>query len=316
MTRVIHVGFGFRPLRWGGLIAYAEDLMAAQAARGDAVAYFFAGRAYPRLARPRLRRFRRDGVAMFEVVNSPIVVGGGYGTADPLADLAQPEIEAMFARALDEHRAEVVHVHELLGLPSSLLAVARARGVRVVVTLHDYGMLCPTLKLYDHAEQVCERLAPGADCRVCCRDAPRSQANLVADSMKYEEDRFLLATRLHRVPRPQALVGAARTAMGAVLATRAPADAPAPEVAPVAPAAEYDERRRVNVERLSEADLVIGISERVSEIARERGVARVRTVHSSLAQMDVIPPRGGARRGAAALSSPWPAARRARRGRT
>jgi hypothetical protein len=45
--RILYVGYGFRPRRGGGLIAYAEDLMEAQAGRGDDVAYFFRGRHYP-----------------------------------------------------------------------------------------------------------------------------------------------------------------------------------------------------------------------------------------------------------------------------
>src|SRR5688500_1667311 len=53
--RVLHVGSGFRPLRVGGLVAYIEELMDEQVRRGDEVSYFFAGRYFPFLYRPRLK---------------------------------------------------------------------------------------------------------------------------------------------------------------------------------------------------------------------------------------------------------------------
>ena len=94
--RVLHVGWGFLPWRRGGLIEYADDLMLAQAERGDAVAYFFSGRHYVRPAGPRLRRWRRAGVAMHEVVNGPLVSGLELGTRHPELDVREPRLERAF----------------------------------------------------------------------------------------------------------------------------------------------------------------------------------------------------------------------------
>ena len=85
--RILHVGWGFRPWRGGGLISYAEDVMDAQAARGDDVAYFFAGRRYPLRRRPRLHRWHRSGVAMLELQSAPIPVGMDRGTRHPDVEL-------------------------------------------------------------------------------------------------------------------------------------------------------------------------------------------------------------------------------------
>ena len=135
--RVLHVGWGFQPWRGGGLITYAEDVMEAQARRGHDVAYFFAGRRYPLVGRPRLHRWRRRGVAMLELLNSPIPVGLDGGTRFPRLELNEPASEAAFQRVLGAGRPDVVHVQELTGLPSSLLDLARgeaqiigARGCR------------------------------------------------------------------------------------------------------------------------------------------------------------------------------------------
>ena len=285
---------------------YVEDLMAAQAARGDAVAYFHAGRAYPFMSTPRLRRSERDGIQRYEVVNPPVVVGGGFGTAYPAAELDHPLGDAMFARALDEFRPEVVHVHEMLGMPTSVWAQARERGIPVALSMHDYGILCPTLKLYDATENNCKRVEPGEMCVVCCRHAPTSQQGLVDDSMFYEETRFLEWSRLKYIPRPRPAVDAVRRTNARVMewwrdrgggvpdVTREPDQAtPEPEANPFATPAAYDERRRVNVARLNELDLVIAISQRVYDIARSLGVSeeRMRMKHITLAHIDAIPAR-------------------------
>src|SRR5947209_1837062 len=164
--RILHVGFGFRPLRWGGLIAYAEDLMDAQVRHGHEVGYFFVGRAYPFMSRPRLRRWSRRGISMFEIVNHDVPIGGGYGTAFPELDLDHAPSEAMFAATLREFEPDVVHVQEMLGLPSSLFEVARRHEVPMLMTIEDYHALCPTLKLFDSDSKICDRLEPGEMCAV------------------------------------------------------------------------------------------------------------------------------------------------------
>src|SRR5215210_4367931 len=120
-VQILHVGWGFSPWRPGGLIYYAEDLMAAQARRGHVVTYLLSGRHYPRVSGPRVKRWEREGVTMVEVVNPPIVVGLEQGTRAPERDLEEPRLEAIFARALRDARPDVVHVQELLGHPSSIL---------------------------------------------------------------------------------------------------------------------------------------------------------------------------------------------------
>ena len=104
--RLLHLGSGFRPWRRGGLVAYVEDLMAEQVRRGDEVSYFFSGRQYPFARRPRLRRWERGGVAMLEVVNSPLYDHG----RQPELETAEPGVEQLLESALAELRPDAVHV--------------------------------------------------------------------------------------------------------------------------------------------------------------------------------------------------------------
>src|SRR4051812_10218496 len=120
-VRILHVGDDFAALRPCGLTLYSEALMRAQARAGHEVSYLFSGRHYPRLPRPRLKRWRHDGVRMIELVGSPNNSHWERGTRHPLVDLGEAAGERAFAAALQESRPEVVHFQELSRLPSSLI---------------------------------------------------------------------------------------------------------------------------------------------------------------------------------------------------
>src|SRR5687768_5256571 len=123
--------------------------MEAQVERGHEVAYFFSGRHYPYVSGPRLKRWRRGGVTMHEVINPPLVAGLERGTRHPERELSEPKTEAAFRRVLKAMRPDVLHVQELHGLPSSLLDEAKRVGVPTLMTLQDYFPLCSTLRLFD-----------------------------------------------------------------------------------------------------------------------------------------------------------------------
>jgi glycosyltransferase involved in cell wall biosynthesis len=256
-VRILHVGYGFRPWRHGGLIAYAEDAMEGQAARGHEVAYFFRGRHYPGLRDDRLRRWRKRGVLMHEILNSSLVFGGDSGTLTPEADLDHPPSEAHFAAVLDAFRPDVVHLQEVLGLPTSVIDLARARAVPVVATLQDYLPLCPVLRLYDVDHRICLRHDVGEQCARCSARAPAGRSRFARMTVGYELRRLLggradLLGRRRRPARPES--------EGELPRERAPS------------ASRYQRRRDVNVQRLSRLDAAVAQSRRVAEIYAQLGV--------------------------------------------
>jgi glycosyltransferase involved in cell wall biosynthesis len=287
--RILHAGWGFRPWRGGGLISYAEDVMEAQAAAGHDVAYFFGGRHYPLVRRPRVHRWRRRGVRMLEVLSSPISVGLDRGTRFPEQDLEEPEIERLFEEALDDHRPEVLHVQELLGLPSAVIDRTRRRGVPVVMTLQDYFPLCPTLKLYDSHGHVCLRRDPAAECVRCCRDAPLGTRHIRDMTVAFELQRAGRVLPWARAPAKRTL-----TTVLPRLPTGLPIDERAAYVeAPLAPEAAYRRRREVNLDRLARIDALVGASTRTTEIYATLGVprARLRTLHLTAGHVAALEPR-------------------------
>src|SRR2546423_7934581 len=184
--RTLHVGFGFLPLRYGGIIIYAEDVMDAQVARGHDVGYFFPGRRYPVGRANRLKRWSRRGVSMFELVNSSLGPGGDAGTLRPQDDLSHPPSEACFTRALQESRPDVIHIEELIGVPTAVIEIARAHGVPVVATIQDYLPLCPIIKLYDVDGQVCIRHDVGEQCARCSSWAPDSHREMLHRTVEHD----------------------------------------------------------------------------------------------------------------------------------
>jgi glycosyltransferase involved in cell wall biosynthesis len=282
--RLLHLGSGFRPWRRGGLVAYTEDLMEEQVRRGDTVAYFFSGRQYPLVSGPRLRRWEHGGVAMLEVVNSPLYDHG----RQPDLEVAEPRIERMLARLLRENRPDVVHVQELAGLPSSVLDVIRLAGIPAIVTLQDYFPVCSTFKLLDADGRICLRREIGEDCVATSAADPRDPGLMIEGTMRFH---------LARMPFVQVLSPARREALisrVAMTVARREIDrrrrgAPARQ----ATAAAFQRRRTVNVDRLNRADRVIAMSHRVEEIYSQLGVdpSRLRTVHLTLAHIERLRPR-------------------------
>jgi glycosyltransferase involved in cell wall biosynthesis len=287
-VRILHVGWGFSPWRPGGLIYYAEDLMAAQVASGHRVSYLLSGRHYPRIRGPRVRRWGRAGVSMIEVVNPPIIVGLERGTRAPARDVSEPRLEQIFERALHEERPDVVHVQELLGHPSSILELSARAGVPVVMTLQDYFPLCATVRLLDSDGRVCLRRDIGDDCAARNAAAPGDAGHLARHTVHFE-----LARAKARVPGLRRVTFAplrpfVDPLVGSLARTAAP-----PPAAPALDGAEFQRRRALNVARLGRVERLIAQSRRVEEIYRLLGVEGdgLRTVQLTLAHLSRIQPR-------------------------
>jgi len=276
LTRILHVGSGFRPLRRGGLVAYAEDLMTEQASRGHTVSYFFSGRYYPWLRRPRVRRWRLDAVDMIEVVGSPLHDHG----RQPQLELSEPRLERIFERELARVRPDVVHVQELAGLPSSLLEIARRADLPVVMTLQDYFPLCSTFKLLDSAGEVCLRRQIGEDCVATVAAESRDPAIQFEGTIRHAVNRRL--GRLSAERRERLILALSRRLSRLADSRAVPADASA-----------FQRRRDVNVERLNRVERVVAMSNRVAEIYALLGVEpeRLVTMQLTLAHIEKLTPR-------------------------
>jgi glycosyltransferase involved in cell wall biosynthesis len=67
------------------------------------------------------------------------------------------EAATQFAKLLDEARPDLIHCHNIYHqLSPSILVEAKKRNIPVVMTLHDYKLICPNYLLFSH-NQICER---------------------------------------------------------------------------------------------------------------------------------------------------------------
>jgi glycosyltransferase involved in cell wall biosynthesis len=262
-VRILHVGDDFAALRPCGLTFYSQALMQAQAARGHEVAYFFSGRHYPLLRKARMRRWRSGRVRMLELLNSPINSHWETGTRRPEADLSEVEGETAFDDAVGAAEPQLVHVHELGKLPSSVLERAKSAGLPVVMTLHDYKPVCASVRLLDADGLRCERHDVGEDCARNCAGAPQGRSHLIDATLRH--DLAPLRRRLLRagMPRVDRLVerGIERTAGQ---------EPPGP--AKAAAAAGYQRRREENLRRLGLCDALVAPSRRAAAVYSSLGV--------------------------------------------
>ncbi|MEA2426685.1 MAG: hypothetical protein QOF37_313, partial [Thermoleophilaceae bacterium] len=289
--RVLHVGDDFAALRPCGLTLYSDALMQGQVAAGHEVSYVFSGRQYPRLERPRLKRRRDRGVRMFELIGSPNHAHWEDGTRTPLLDVDEPAGEAAFRIAIREARPEVVHIHELAGLPSSVIEIAREAGVPVLMTLHDYKPVCASVRLLDADGRRCHRHDVGEDCARNCAGAPAGRQHLVDWTIDYEIRRVKRALPLGDRVDFSAVAPAAAAVRG--LLSKPAGNGAAPVELPVASPEHYQRRRDVNLERLRLCHRLVAPSARVAEIYSQLGVHResIDVQRLTLPHLDRLAPR-------------------------
>jgi len=76
--------------------------------------------------------------------------------------LHSTEAAASFDRLLADFRPDVIHIHGLYQqLTNAILKPARARGIPIVFTLHDFKLVCPAYHLFNARQGVCERCHGG-----------------------------------------------------------------------------------------------------------------------------------------------------------
>ena len=163
-VRILHAIHDFLPRHRAGSEIYACELARAQSIRHSV--FIVAAEYDPTTAHGTLRWRMHDGLTVIELVNNWEFRGftETYSSA---------RVNAQLEHVLDATAPDVLHVHNLLNLSLDLPALARARGIRVVATLHDYTIVCVSGGQRVHAaeQHVCETI--DADrCSRCFAQSP------------------------------------------------------------------------------------------------------------------------------------------------
>lgn len=254
--KVLHVGWGFQPFRGGGLIEYAEDLMEVQAHNGYQVGYFCTGRFSIIINKPFLKQWKSNkGYTVYEVWNPTIIGGFDFGIKDPVADVIEPVTEKLFMQVVKDFAPDIVHIQEVLGVPTSVFKQLRVLNIKTVFTIEDYFYLCPTLKLVLPGGNTCRIKGAelGRQCAICCNNAPRHN----------------LSYKLHMMyPKllNSSFIKGVKKIKKALLKTAARQHLPPPVKLDEKLVADFNMRRESNLQIIKDMDLVIAMSGKVAAI--------------------------------------------------
>jgi glycosyltransferase involved in cell wall biosynthesis len=161
--RVLHVVHDFLPKYCAGTEIYVYRLAREQQRWADVTVLC----ADYDLQRPHasVRERTLDGLPVVEIVNN-------WHCHQFTDTYASPVLEAVVADWLDRLAPDVVHVHGLSTLPLSVPTLARRRGAQVVMTLHDYSLLCPSGGKRVHLSE--RHVCVDIDVQRCARCFPQS----------------------------------------------------------------------------------------------------------------------------------------------
>jgi glycosyltransferase involved in cell wall biosynthesis len=129
-VRVLYVVHGFPPDSQAGTELHTESVARRMEELAHEVFVFTASRRLPPGETRRLDG--RPGLAL------GVAVGPDYAL-----DVVDPSIRRELERYLDEVQPDVLHIQHLLFLSADVIEAAKARGIPVVVTLHDFWFQCP-----------------------------------------------------------------------------------------------------------------------------------------------------------------------------
>jgi glycosyltransferase involved in cell wall biosynthesis len=158
--KVLLVSHRFPPDSITGVERYTQSLARELVRNGDSVAVL-ARRPDPTLMSLRLLRERLpDSSILYRVIG---------GTGGPARFLAHDKESAeLFALALIETEADVVHINHLLDMSPRVIEIAHRHGVPVVVSLHDFYFACPLVHLRKQSGDICTGADGGLECARTC----------------------------------------------------------------------------------------------------------------------------------------------------
>lgn len=161
--RILHAIHDFLPRHRAGSEIYAFQLCR-RLARDHDVAVLCA-EYDPSRPHGSLTRREFEGLPVFEVVNN-----WEFRSFDET--YASPELNDALDSALADFAPDVLHIHSLLNLSTDLPALASARCIPSVATLHDYTLVCPSggQRVHVADKQVCRTIDPER----CSRCFPQS----------------------------------------------------------------------------------------------------------------------------------------------
>ncbi len=105
-------------------------------------------------------------------------------------NFAHRDIESLFKKTLSEFSPDVVHFHNIIGLSVGLIRIAKARGFKTVMTLHDHWGFCHKNTRIKDDEKICEDISTCDECMRVIHDTNfrnipiRMRQDFIADQLE------------------------------------------------------------------------------------------------------------------------------------
>jgi glycosyltransferase involved in cell wall biosynthesis len=163
--RLLHAIHDFLPRHRAGSEIYAFELGRALERRAHHVSVV-AAEYDPTRPHGSLHWRTQDGLPVIELVNN-------WAFGSFAETYRSPQLTRALEQVLRAVEPHVLHVHNLLNLSFDLPAVARARGIPTVATLHDHTLVCPSggQRLHVADRFLCREIDP-ARCARCFAESP------------------------------------------------------------------------------------------------------------------------------------------------
>lgn len=133
--RILHVSHEFPPYEFAGTAIYTFNIVKALSERHDV---FVFARLEDKSVEPYKIIDEQRSTYRVRLLSRPSLEW------NPLdRSYFDEESERLFLQYVDEVQPDIVHFQHLLGISHSIIARVKERGIGVIVTLHDFWMMCP-----------------------------------------------------------------------------------------------------------------------------------------------------------------------------
>jgi len=155
--KILHVIHKFVDTQRRGSELYTYHLCRALAQRHEVAVFYSTTKG----SKERLECSYIDGLKTF-------VIGSSDSWQDAMLRARSRHAETAFTNVLTGWRPDIVHFQHLLFHSLWLPTIARRAGVRSVLTLHDFWLLCPQIHLLDHQLRISWPINR-RNCYACCQ---------------------------------------------------------------------------------------------------------------------------------------------------
>ena len=120
--------------------------------------FVFAGENAGGGIRHSMRQDYFEGLPVFRVCLHP------QDYQSDFVNFSHPAVETHFGSLLDAISPDVVHMHNIIGLSVGIIRVAKGRGIKTVLTVHDHWGFCHKNTLIKKDNEICQDYTRCAEC--------------------------------------------------------------------------------------------------------------------------------------------------------